>query len=71
MQTTTLEGGHDWDIWVQEGDTGYDTEQSLGGEPVPYVDFGFVSPKALTGTPPARITGTVVRRTPTSAARAA
>jgi hypothetical protein len=25
-QTNTLEGGHDWDIWTQEGDTGYDTE---------------------------------------------
>jgi hypothetical protein len=46
-QTTTLEGGHDWDIWIQEGDTGYDTEQTLGGEPVPYVDFGFVATKAM------------------------
>ena len=61
VQTTTLEGGHDWDVWVQEGDTGYDTEQSLGGEPVPYVDFGFVSPKALTGTATGAITGTVVQ----------
>ncbi|MBM0237665.1 hypothetical protein JNW88_11750 [Micromonospora sp. ATA32] len=61
VQTTTLEGGHDWDIWVQEGDTGFDTEQSLGGEPVPYVDFGFVSPKALTGTATGRITGTAVQ----------
>jgi hypothetical protein len=61
IQTTTLEGGHDWDIWVQEGDTGFDTEQSLGGEPVPYVDFGFVSPKALTGSATGRITGTAVQ----------
>ncbi|MEU3455164.1 SdrD B-like domain-containing protein [Micromonospora sp. NPDC006766] len=61
VQTTTLEGGHDWDVWVQENDTGYDTEQSLGGELVPYVDFGFVSPKALTGTATGAITGTVVQ----------
>ena len=60
VQTTTLEGSHDWDIWVQEGDTGYDTEQTLGGERVPYVDFGFVSPKALTGTATGEIVGTVV-----------
>ncbi|NJC73807.1 hypothetical protein HC031_29440 [Planosporangium thailandense] len=46
-QTTTLEGSYDWDIWVQEGDTGYDTEQTLGAEKVPYVDFGFVQPKTL------------------------
>ncbi|GHJ53560.1 hypothetical protein Nm8I071_28670 [Nonomuraea sp. TT08I-71] len=61
VQTTTLEGGHDWDVWVQEADTGYDTEQSLGGEPVPYVDFGFVAPKALTGTATGAVTGTVVQ----------
>jgi hypothetical protein len=61
-QTTTLEGGHDWDIWVQEGDTGYDTEQTLGAERVPYVDFGFVAPKALPATAAitGRITGTGV-----------
>lgn len=58
VQTTTLEGSHDWDIWVQEGDTGYDTEQTLGGEQVPYVDFGFVSPKALTGSATGEIAGT-------------
>ena len=41
-QTTTLEGAHDWDIWTSEGDTGLDTEQTVGGEPVPAVDMGFV-----------------------------
>ncbi len=30
VQTTTLEGGHDHDIWAQEGETGYDTEQTKG-----------------------------------------
>lgn len=42
VQTTTLEGGHDHDIWQQEGETGLDTEQLKGGEPVPSVQFGFV-----------------------------
>ncbi|MGI5238969.1 SdrD B-like domain-containing protein [Dactylosporangium sp. CA-139066] len=62
VQTTTLEGGHDWDIWVQEGDTGYDTEQTLGGERVPFADFGFVAPKALPANSAVtgRITGTAV-----------
>jgi hypothetical protein len=60
VQTTTLEGNHDWDIWVQEGDTGFDTEQTVGGEPVPYVDFGFVSPRALPGAATGEIVGTAV-----------
>jgi hypothetical protein len=42
VQTTTLEGGHDHDIWEQEGSTGYDTEQTKGAELVPAVQFGFV-----------------------------
>ncbi|HEV7204220.1 MAG TPA: IPT/TIG domain-containing protein [Jatrophihabitans sp.] len=42
VQTTTLEGGHDHDIWPQEGETGYDTEQTKGAELVPPVQFGFV-----------------------------
>jgi hypothetical protein len=42
VQTTTLEGGHDHDIWSQEGATGYDTEQTKGAELVPSVQFGFV-----------------------------
>ena len=33
VQTTTLEGGHDHDIWSQEGATGFDTEQTKGAEP--------------------------------------
>jgi hypothetical protein len=60
VQTTTLEGSHDHDIWVQEGDTGYDTEQTVGGEPVPFVQFGFVQPKALTGSTTGEIVGTAV-----------
>ena len=42
VQTTTLEGGHDHDIWSQEGATGFDTEQTKGAELVPSVQFGFV-----------------------------
>ena len=42
IETTTLEGGHDWDTWNQEGATGYDTELIVGGERVTPVTFGFV-----------------------------
>ncbi|GAB3589685.1 hypothetical protein GCM10027446_02760 [Angustibacter peucedani] len=52
VQTTTLEGGHDHDIWQQEGETGFDTEQTKGAELVPYVHFGFVRTRALTRTTP-------------------
>ncbi|HET8599100.1 MAG TPA: hypothetical protein VFL99_02155, partial [Segeticoccus sp.] len=48
VQTTTLEGGHDHDIWIQEGDTGYDNELTKGAEMVPSVPFGFVHTKAVT-----------------------
>ena len=44
IQTTTLEGNHDWDSWVMEGSTGYDTEFTLAGEPVPVPLFGFAKP---------------------------
>ena len=47
VQTTTLEGGHDHDIWQQEGETGFDTEQTKGAELVPYVHFGFTKQMAL------------------------
>ena len=57
VQTTTLEGGHDHDIWQQEGETGYDTEQVRGAELVSAVQFGFVRAKAMTS--PAGTTGEV------------
>ena len=60
VQTTTLEGGHDWDTWLQEGATGYDTEFIFAGEPFPWTMFGFVRPKALSVTGPHTISGTVV-----------
>ncbi|MGZ4750601.1 MAG: carboxypeptidase-like regulatory domain-containing protein, partial [Oryzihumus sp.] len=47
VQTTTLEGATDHDIWVQEGDTGLDTEVVKGAEPVPATQFGFVRVKAM------------------------
>jgi hypothetical protein len=47
IQTTTLEGGHDHDIWQQEGETGYDTEQLKGAELVPSTQFGFVHQMTL------------------------
>ena len=42
IQTTTLEGTHDWDAWAMEGATGLDTEFIVGGEPFPAIIFGFV-----------------------------
>ncbi len=42
VQTTTLEGNHDFDVWLMPNDTGLDTELVVGGEPVPNVEFGFV-----------------------------
>ncbi len=44
-QTTTLEGAHDWDIWVQEGDTGFDTERASAASRCRRCDFGFVAPQ--------------------------
>ena len=42
VQTTTLEGNHDWDTWLMEGSTGYDTEFVVAGEPFPFTIFGYV-----------------------------
>lgn len=42
VQTTTLEGNHDWDSWVTEGATGLDTEFVVAGEPFPAIIFGYV-----------------------------
>lgn len=47
IQTTTLEGNHDWDAWVMEGATGYDTEFVVAGEPFPATFFGFVRPTPM------------------------
>ena len=61
MQTTTLEGAQDWDIWVQEGETGFDNEVLKGGEAVPMVQFGFAQKKPTTGSSAAgAVKGTVV-----------
>ena len=51
IQTTTLEGNHDWDAWVMEGATGLDTEFVVAGEPFPAIIFGYVP---APGTPSAR-----------------
>lgn len=50
IQTTTLEGNHDWDAWVMEGATGLDTEFMVAGEPFPGIIFGYVP---VPGTPSA------------------
>ena len=59
-QTTTLEGQLDHDVWVMEGDTGYDTELTVGGENVPFLPFGFISPKALPNAGGHTVTGKVM-----------
>ncbi|RNM15781.1 hypothetical protein EFL26_06255 [Nocardioides pocheonensis] len=68
VQTTTLEGGRDHDMWFQEGETGYDNEVTKGAELVPMVQFGFVRPKALavpaTNAPTGEIKGLVVAGLP-------
>ncbi len=61
VQTTTLEGAHDHDVWVQNNDTGLDTEMVVGGEPVPWVQFGYVEPKDLpASSATAHVTGQVL-----------
>jgi hypothetical protein len=61
IQTTTLEGNHDFDTWLMEGSTGYDTEALVAGEPVPGPIFGFVPPKnTLAAGAAGHITGVVV-----------
>jgi hypothetical protein len=51
VQTTTLEGNHDWDAWVMEGDTGLDTEFVVAGEPFPGIIFGYVYPTPMPASP--------------------
>ncbi len=60
VQTTTLEGNHDFDTWLMENATGYDTEATVGGEPVPTPQFGFVHPHDDLAAGTGSITGTVV-----------
>ncbi|SDP46706.1 IPT/TIG domain-containing protein [Nakamurella panacisegetis] len=68
VQTTTLEGGHDHDIWSQEGATGFDTEQTKGAELVPSVQFGFVKTQSIavprTNVPTGEIKGVAIAGLP-------
>ena len=61
VKTTTLEGGPDWDTWIQEGATGYDTEFLHSGEPTPWTPAGFVCPRNEPNANPNTV-GTVVGR---------
>jgi uncharacterized repeat protein (TIGR01451 family) len=62
IQTTTLEGNHDWDAWVMEGATGLDTEFIIAGEPFPAIIFGYVpvpgTPSAVGSALPPSLAGT-------------
>jgi len=60
VQTTTLEGNHDWDAWVMEGATGLDTEFVVGGEPFPATFFGYVQPTNSMGGGSGSIKGTAL-----------
>ena len=61
IQTTTLEGAHDWDTWVYEGYQGYDQEMIVNGGSVPVAQFGFVQPKTLPSCGGCgRVTGRVI-----------
>ncbi|MBI5030104.1 MAG: IPT/TIG domain-containing protein [Chloroflexi bacterium] len=61
IQTTTLEGGHDWDVWLHENYTGYDPELIVGGAQVPEATFGYVAPKSMPASAAtAHITGRAV-----------
>lgn len=60
VQTTTLEGNHDWDAWVMEGATGYDTEFVVAGEPFPATFFGFVHPTSIAHPGTGEVKGVIV-----------
>ncbi len=60
VQTTTLEGNHDWDAWVMEGATGLDTEFVVAGEPFPATFFGYVQPTNTMTPGSGQITGTAL-----------
>ena len=60
IQTTTLEGNHDWDSWIMEGSTGYDTEFTVAGESVPQPIFGFAPPTNTLSGGSGHIKGVVV-----------
>jgi hypothetical protein len=60
VQTTTLEGNHDWDAWVMEGATGLDTEFAVAGEPFPATFFGYVLPSNKMSAGSGTIKGTAL-----------
>ena len=60
IQTTTLEGNHDYDAWLMEGDTGYSTIFARGGEPTPDPIFGFVKATDTMAAGTGHIKGSVV-----------
>jgi hypothetical protein len=60
VQTTTLEGNHDWDAWVMEGATGLDTEFVVAGEPFPATFFGYVKPTNSMASGDGEIKGTAL-----------
>jgi SdrD B-like protein len=60
IQTSTLEGSHDWDTWVWEGYQGYDAELIVNGGNVPVAQFGFVQPTTFASPGSGHIKGRVI-----------
>jgi SdrD B-like protein/IPT/TIG domain-containing protein len=62
IQTTTLEGGLDFDIWAWEGWSGYDPELIVSSGPVAAAWFGFVQPTPFGACPAGPACGRVQGR---------
>jgi hypothetical protein len=60
IQTSTLEGAHDWDTWVWEGYAGYDNEMIVNAGNVPVAQFGFVHPTTFAHPGTGEIKGRVM-----------
>jgi hypothetical protein len=58
IQTTTIEGTHEIDVWIEEGNDGYSPRE---GFKVPLVWIGFVKPMKFEVKPPSEV-GTVTGR---------
>ncbi|HEY7589436.1 MAG TPA: hypothetical protein VH723_00445 [Candidatus Limnocylindrales bacterium] len=60
IQTSTLEGSHDWDVWAYEGYQGYERELVVNGALTPVAWFGYVRPMSTLAGGSGRITGHVI-----------
>ncbi|PKM82327.1 MAG: pectin esterase [Firmicutes bacterium HGW-Firmicutes-14] len=63
IQTTTIEGTHVIDAWIEEGNDGYSPRE---GFKAPLVWFGFVRPMEFPAPAPGETTGTITTRVRTT-----